>query len=82
MTEQQQAMQELRRREFAMIDAGMYLDGHPEDETALQYFRAMCKKHQQAEETYQKHFGPLYLSSAGIGKRWDWIDEPWPWEGV
>ena len=49
MTEQQQAMQELRRREFAMIDAGMYLDGHPEDETALQYFRAMSKKHQQAE---------------------------------
>ena len=82
MTEQQQAMQELRRRQFAMMDAGMYLDGHPEDETALQYFRSMCKKHEQAQETYQKHFGPVNPCSAGMGKRWDWIDDLWPWEGV
>lgn len=82
MTEQQQAMRELRRRAFARIDAGMYLDGHPEDETALQYYRAMNKKHEQAKEMYQKHFGPLDLSGAGAGGRWDWADDPWPWEGV
>ncbi|MDO4174865.1 MAG: spore coat protein CotJB [Eubacteriales bacterium] len=80
MTEQQKALQDIRQHKFAVIDAGMYLDGHPEDETALQYFRMMAKKQQQAEETYQKHFGPLQLVDAGTEKRWDWIDEPWPWE--
>lgn len=80
MTEQQKALQDIRQYKFAVIDAGMYLDGHPEDETALQYFRMMVKKQQQAEEMYQKHFGPLRVSDAGTGKRWDWIDEPWPWE--
>ena len=35
---------------------------------------------QQAEELYQKHFGPLTLFDASTDKRWNWIDEPWPWE--
>lgn len=81
MTEQQQALQDVRRHRFAAIDAGMYLDSHPEDETALQYFRAMRQKHMQAVELYQKNFGPLHMSDAA-GKRWTWIDDPWPWEGV
>lgn len=81
MTEKQQALQEIRRHQFAMIDAGMYLDGHPDDENALQYYRTMCRHKQQADEMYRKHFGPLNLRDAGQGARWDWIDEPWPWEG-
>ena len=80
MTEKQKALQDVRQHQFALIDAGMYLDSHPEDEMALQYFRMMRKKKQQAEELYQKHFGPLTLFDAGTDKRWDWIDEPWPWE--
>ncbi len=80
MTEKEQAMQEIRRRHFAAIDAGMYLDGHPDDETALQYFRTMCRQKKQAEETYEKNFGPLRMSTAGGGNKWNWIDEPWPWE--
>ena len=35
---------------------------------------------QQAEELYQKHFGPLTLFDASTDKCWNWIDEPWPWE--
>lgn len=81
MTEKQRALLDLQRSKFATIDAGMYLDGHPDDETALKYFRAMCKQKNQAEEVYQKHFGPLMMCDAGKGGRWEWIDEPWPWEG-
>ena len=81
MTEQQQAMQQLRRHKFAIIDAGMYLDGHPEDETALQYFRSMCEQYTKAAAVYQKNFGALQPCDAA-GKRWTWIDAPWPWEGA
>ena len=81
VTERQQAMQEVQRNKFAVIDAGMYLDSHPEDETALQYFRMMCKKHEQAAEVYQKNFGPLHMCDAAE-TRWTWNDDPWPWEGV
>ena len=80
MTEKQKALQDVRQHQFALIDAGMYLDSHPEDEMALKYFRMMRKKKQQAEELYQKHFGPLTWFDAGTDKRWNWIDEPWPWE--
>ena len=80
MTEKQKAMQDVRQHQFDLIDAGMYLDSHTEDEMELQYLRMMRKKKQQAEELYQKHFGPLTLFDAGTDKRWNWIDEPWPWE--
>jgi spore coat protein JB len=81
VTEQQQAMQELRQHQFAMIDAGLYLDSHPDDEMALQYFRTMAQKKQQAEEAYVKHFAPLSMYASGQGTHWSWVDEPWPWEG-
>lgn len=80
MTEKQQALLDVQRQEFAMSDAGLYLDSHPEDETALQYFRTQCKQLQQAEELYHKHFGPLMMCDAGKASRWSWSDEPWPWE--
>lgn len=82
MTEQQKALQDVRQAGFAMIDAGMFLDSHPTDETALQYFHTMHHKYDKAVEVYEKHFGPLKMKSAGTGKTWNWIDEPWPWEGV
>lgn len=81
MTEQQQAMQTLRQHQFSAIDTAMFLDSHPDDEAALQYFRSMVRQAKQAEDAYLKHFGPLKLSDAGQGKRWNWADEPWPWEG-
>lgn len=80
MTEKEKALQDVRQHQFAMIDAGMYLDAHPNDEMALQYFRTMRKKKQQAEELYQTHFGPLTVFDAGTNKHWNWIDDPWPWE--
>lgn len=81
MTEKQQALQDIRRRQFALIDAGMYLNSHPDDQNALQYYRTMRRQKEQADAAYQKHFGALTLSQAGQGERWDWIDDPWPWEG-
>lgn len=82
MTEKEKALQDIRQAKFAMIDAGMYLDGHPADESALQYFRMMSKRFKQASDLYEKTFGPLKMYDAGTGKTWNWIDEPWPWEGV
>ena len=82
MTEKEKALQDVRQAGFAMIDAGMFLDSHPTDETALQYFHTMHHQHDKAVEAYETHFGPLHMRSAGQSGKWDWIDEPWPWEGV
>lgn len=82
MTEKQKAMRDVQERGFAAFDASLYLDSHPDDEAAVQYFRTVCKKHQQAQEVYQKHFGPLTRQNAGAEGRWNWVDDPWPWEEV
>ena len=50
------------------------------EESLHQLRETLVAVQQQAEELYQKHFGPLTLFDAGTDKRWNWIDEPWPWE--
>ena len=82
MTEKQKAMRDVQEHGFAAVDASLYLDSHPDDESAVQYFRNVCKKQQQAQEVYQKHFGTLKHQDAGSTGRWNWADDPWPWEEV
>ena len=82
MTEKQKAMRDVQEHGFAAVDASLYLDSHPDDESAAQYFRNVCKKQQQAQEVYQKHFGPLKHQDAGSTGRRNWADDPWPWEEV
>lgn len=53
MTEKQKAMRDVQEHGFAAVDASLYLDSHPDDESAVQYFRNVCKKQQQAQEVYQ-----------------------------
>ena len=56
---------------FSAHEANLYLDTHPSDPAALQYF-----------QDYAAMYGPLTVDLA-IGSRgkWDWIQQPWPWEG-
>lgn len=44
MTEKQKAMRDVQEHGFAAVDASLYLDSHPDDESAVQYFRNVCKK--------------------------------------
>ncbi len=67
---------------FAVDDVKLFLDTHPNDENALAYFREYSNLRNQALKEYAKHFGPLTLDTAvaSISDRWNWINEPWPWQ--
>lgn len=68
---------------FAAYDMMLYLDTHPCDSDALAYFHKNNRLRCLALEEYTKRFGPLTLSLADECKEstWQWIHEPWPWEG-
>ena len=67
---------------FAVVEANLYLDTHPADPTALAYFREYSHLRRQALDDYAAIYGPLTLDTAPAGQeQWEWINQPWPWEG-
>ncbi|HIZ55883.1 MAG TPA: spore coat protein CotJB [Firmicutes bacterium] len=66
---------------FAVVDASLYLDTHPNCQPALEYYRKHQKMLRQAQDEYEKLYGPLTRESLPEhASRWEWVDEPWPWE--
>jgi spore coat protein JB len=68
---------------FAVDDIVLYLDTHPCDQEALEYFRKYSGKRNDALREYAKHYGPLTIDTADDARSdsWDWVMQPWPWEG-
>ena len=64
---------------FAIIELGLYLDTHPDDEKALCLHRKYCKEYRELTDNYQKVYGPLTIQFPC--NKWRWLEEPWPWEG-
>lgn len=66
---------------FAVDEAKLFLDTHPCDQEALEYFEEFKKQRIQALQEYARYFGPLTLDSAdSCSDYWKWIQEPWPWQ--
>ena len=64
---------------FAIIELGLYLDTHPDDEKALCLHRKYCKEYRELTDKYQKVYAPLTIQFPC--NKWRWLEEPWPWEG-
>jgi len=67
---------------FSAYDMALYLDTHPEDEAALEYYLNYVKMRKQAVRDFSQNFYPLTMDeAAGCTKSWEWGDAPLPWEG-
>lgn len=69
---------------FAVTDIVLYLDTHPCDQDALEYFRTYSKMREHALKEYAKLYGPLTIDTAddACSNSWIWTLQPWPWEGA
>ena len=69
---------------FAVNDMTLYLDTHPDDDDAMAYFCENTALRKELLKEYAARFGPLTLDSDSENCRqcWDWVMQPWPWEGV
>ncbi|MEY8355894.1 spore coat protein CotJB [Lachnospiraceae bacterium 54-53] len=66
---------------FAMDDVVLYLDTHPDDQEALNYYCYVSELREQAMQAYEEQCGPLMVEGVMDENYWTWIDDPWPWEG-
>ena len=76
----QALMNQINEFGFALDDILLFLDTHPNDAAAMDYYRNAAAMKRQASDLYQSQFGPLMIDSV-YGNHWDWINDPWPWEG-
>jgi spore coat protein JB len=67
---------------FAVDDVVLYLDTHPGDKDALNYYYYVADLRKKAVEAYQEQCGPLMNDGVMDENCWTWLQDPWPWEGV
>ena len=75
----EELMMKIKSYNFAVIELGLYLNTHPDDEKALCLHNAYTKKLKELKDKYQKVYGPLSIYYPC--NKWRWLEEPWPWEG-
>ena len=77
--EREQILMQIRELNFAVIELGLYLNTHPEDQKALCLHRKYARVAKDLKDKYQKVYGPLTINYPC--NKWRWLEEPWPWEG-
>lgn len=66
---------------FAVDDVKLFLDTHPHNTDALEYFDEFKEQRMQALKEYAKYYGPLTIDTTSTpAECWAWINEPWPWQ--
>lgn len=81
MMSQEKALQFVRETCFAVLDIGLFLDTHPCDEKAMDYYNKYQQMHKEAVRNYEEHYGPLSIDGVNTCDGWTWTEKPWPWEG-
>lgn len=78
---QAQLLQWLNEVSFVVTDVALYLDTHPEDEEAMNYFNHFVEMRRKALQAYENQYGPLTIDTATPSGTWCWATQKWPWEG-
>lgn len=74
-------MAELQALEFMLLELGLYLDTHQDDQEAFALFRKYSNLEAEARKAYEAKHGPLTQSAAANAESWAaWLDGPWPWQ--
>ncbi|MBO4982069.1 MAG: spore coat protein CotJB [Lachnospiraceae bacterium] len=81
MGNQEQMLHDIGVVDFVLVDLMLYLDTHPYDCKAMEYFNHYSRiKNQMSREFSQKYY-PLTKDMAESNKEWRWGMAPLPWEG-
>lgn len=75
-------MKLINEASFAVDDVKLYLDTHPCDEDAMDYFQKYSRMRNEALKEYAENYGPLTVDTVICSgpEKWNWINEPWPWQ--
>lgn len=81
MNQREQMLENIGILGFVMIDLVLYLDTHPYDRKAIDYFNHYSRIRNQMVADFSRDFYPLSISMAESSREWRWGMAPLPWEG-
>ena len=70
---------ELQALEFVLLELGLYLDTHPDDQEAFALFQKYAELERTARQTYGKENGALFKRESAQNDSFTWVQDPWPW---
>lgn len=76
---QDMLLKKIQAHSFAKTECELFLDAHPDDKLALDYYHKNLDALLALIAEYEANFGPLTAAGASR-ERWNWIDGPWPWQ--
>ncbi len=64
------------------VDMNLYLDTHPQDQEAMDYYNQCVELLKSAKRTYEASYGS-FTAAAGVPyeSSFTWVETPMPWEG-
>ncbi|MFA6730360.1 MAG: spore coat protein CotJB [Eubacteriales bacterium] len=65
--------------DFVIHETVLYLDGHPNNKKALDYYKTVQEEQKEIYNQYATQFGPVTAENVKQDT-WTWINEPWPWQ--
>lgn len=71
-------MRKIQALSFAKVEAELYLDTHPENTNAIDYYKKILAELDEAMTKYQNEYSPIFAEGI-VGNRWAWVDDNWPW---
>ncbi len=80
MDEQNTLLARIMVTSFVLLETGLFLDTHPDNEAALAYYRQYLKMNKEAAAAYAEKYGMLSRSDLGETGNWQWVNGPWPWD--
>lgn len=66
---------------FSLDDTILYLDTHPKDREALDYYHRLCKEYKELVKIFTMNYGPLMANDVISENYFTWVNRPMPWEG-
>ncbi len=80
MTDRQKALMRVQTYGFALDEAILFLDTHPNNREALDYYHRAHKEYDAAVSLYETNFGPLGAKRVHDIDKWSWVEGCMPWE--
>lgn len=80
MNDRKKALMRVQTYGFAIDEAVLFLDTHPNDAQAMQYYRETLMHYNEAVSDYISKYGPLDFTQVS-GNKWTWATDQLPWEG-
>ena len=71
---------ELQTVAFAIQELALYLDTHRDDKEALELYQSYQEVYHKCTKEYAQNISPLNHCTPAKGEKYQWLDDPWPWE--